>query len=179
MGDVKINSFSINADSVLSYMFPLIDSQLEQIAQAGINIMKRYIRYTGQASGIMREDAATQIKEIIHEATRDYVYIQFGFDDTKLGDEQQFVNAMVVLYGNNHSGPLYSKPGGTTWNKHVRYKRASNAKRIFRLPQGFNQTGMSDRIKYVEQELEKLWKDLVVIVNNALGTAVERSLIVS
>ena len=121
MSDFIPNHLGFNYAAYMKEFFSCVDIALNRLSRGIQDIMRREIMANGNGSAIMRRTACEQVKEISRSINEKEVELVVGIDEDKLGGftDQTFVRTMVVLHGNVTSGPLMTKPGQMTWNKHV------------------------------------------------------------
>lgn len=110
----------------------------------------------GHGSTDMKSDAASLVNHVLREASFQRVVFDAGITDEAMGAiaaEDFFVRVMVVLHGNQAHGPIWTKPGGSTFAKGVVGPRESPAKELKPLP-FFDQPG--DRVRAIIDSAIKL-----------------------
>lgn len=140
-----------------------------------MEIMRVYVDKLGNGSGAMKADAKKAIREILHEVTSEYINLEIGVDESyaKSMSEQFFVRTMVVLHGNQGSGPIHTKPGKATWKKHVNYKSVNNtSKSIYPIEQFDWRLDYSQSIiDCTMKDLEKYFKDMLKYIADSCDEA--------
>ena len=143
MAELKLDmkTVSINTAAAKAKVLLVVKDAMEQVAEQMGDLIKREIAHNGNGSSIMRNDAINMVKTMIKEANYEKVIYESGIDPTTLAGcaFDMRVRVLTVLTGNQHSGPLVSKPGASTFKKNVTGPSASRAANVYPLPEGFNQ----------------------------------------
>ena len=175
--DLQLNKLSFNVDGFMSILSNIYSLYLDELSQHLQNVIKKEIITHGNGSKIMRLSAVSEVKETKREITAEKITLEAGIDLDKLkSKEPVFVRVSVVLHGNLKSGPLRTKPGEDTWNKHVRYKSESGAQTVYLLPRAMWQEDnvMVDIVNGVSanvtKQIEKHVKTFARNVSRALNS---------
>lgn len=172
--DLKFERNPIGFDSAgcMRAIMKMAEAYMNQTADIMMEIMKKHIDRLGNGSKIMKADAKAAVREILREVTSEYINLEIGVDESyaRAMSEQFYVRTMVVLHGNQAEGPIHTKPGRSTWKKHVDYRSINNySKTVHPLPQfdwrlDFSELIVQDTIK----DLEKYFRDMLNAIAGAL-----------
>lgn len=121
MSDFTPNKLGFDTAGYMREFYSCLDISLDRLSRNVIYIMRSEIMANGNGSGVMRQTAAQQVKEISRTIKGTEVELVVGIDEDTLGGftDQVFVRTMVVLHGNVAHSPLMTKPGQMTWTKNV------------------------------------------------------------
>jgi hypothetical protein len=164
MSDFIPNKLGFNAAGCSTAILRAADALMQETVDIMLIIMKKEIDKNGNGSSDMKADAKTMVREILHEVAEDHISVDAGFDEAMANSMARdfYVRVMVVLHGNQAGGVLYSKPGASTFKKHVRGYGPSTAKSVYKLPDGFNQLDASDGIlNNTMKEIEKYFEVMI------------------
>ena len=173
------NKISINTAGATTAILKAAEAYMNQTSDKLIEIMKIQIDTNGNGSKIMRSDAIRAVREISREVAEDHITIEAGFDEAMAASMAKdfYVRTMVVIHGNQAGGPIHTKPGQSTWKKHVIGYGMSGAKSVYDIPQ-FNQNDVSKKIvdntmkevkKYFKEMLDALCKIIPGIIASYFG----------
>ena len=171
--DFHANNLSFDTNACLLMLEKIYDLFLDDLSHALVAIVQREIFLNGNGSTLMRMSAAAEVVETKREITRDEIRLEAGIDSATLkSQENVYVRVMVVLHGNQGSGPLMTKPGQLTWNKHVLVKRMSTARSAYPMPNEFNKTDKeTDIVAEIESNISKQANTLLnAFVHNVQST---------
>lgn len=171
--DFVANHLSFDTNACLLMLERIYNLYLDDLSHDLVAIVQREIFINGNGSTLMRMSAAAEVVETKREITRDEIRLEAGIDSATLkSQENVYVRVMVVLHGNQGSGPLTTKPGQLTWNKHVLVKRMSTAQSAYPMPDEFNQTDAeADIVAHIESNISQQTNKLLnAFVRNVQGT---------
>lgn len=163
MSDFIPNKLGFDTEGCMKAILLAADAYMKETSDTLILLFKQEIDRNGNGSRFMKADAKKAVHEILHEVADDCITIEAGFDEdlARSMSVDFYVRTMVVIYGNQGSGPIHSKPGMSTWKKNVVGYGPSTAKTKYNLPQ-FNQLDASKGIqKNVMKQIEKHFRDVV------------------
>ena len=132
MSDFIPNKLGFNVRGAMAAIEEAIMICLDELSVDFQEIIRKEIIKNGNGSGIMKDEAMRHVKEISRKIDSNVVELEVGVDE-EIGDERARIRTVVVLHGNLNSGPLLTKPGQSTWRKHVSYRATSNATTIYHL----------------------------------------------
>lgn len=97
-----------------------------------------------------------------------------GIDDDVISSLawDAYVRTVVVLFGNQHGGKLYTKPGQLTFNKGVTGPTVSNAKNVHKLPEGYNMPGdgvAEGIVNNAMLQVDVFYKDAIARIRERIG----------
>lgn len=171
MSDFIPNKLRFDSAGCMRAIMAVCDALMSQTSDILINIFKKEIDRNGNGSSDMKADAKRIVHEILHEVAKDHITIEAGFDEEMAHSmaSDYYVRTMVVIYGNQAEGKLTSKPGMSTYKKHVRGYGPSTAKTVYKLPAGFNQMDASEGIRdNAMKEIEKYFDVMIAKINITL-----------
>lgn len=171
MSDFTPNKLGFNTNGCMNAIMKMADAYMNQTSDIMITLFKKEIDRNGNGSSDMKRDAKVVVREILHEVAEDHITIEAGFDEAMARSMavDYYVRTMVVIYGNQAGGALTSKPGMSTFKKHVRGYGPSTAKTKYFLPDGFNQVDASTGIRdNVMKDIEKYFEVMMIKINEAL-----------
>ena len=172
------NEIGFNSNDCMAAIRRICDEEMDKTADKLVEIVKNWIKYLGNGTKAMKWAAQQSISKIVHDIGNDSITIGVGVDEinsrARSAADQFYVRAMVVIYGNQGSGPLWTKPGKQTFGKevfgysvHVPADHEAHP-----LPDGFNQGSVE---KYIQQnsmkEIEKYFKDMLVAIDTRCSAA--------
>ena len=163
MAELKLDmkTVSINTVGAKVRVMEICKEAMEQIAEQMGDLIKHEIDSNGNGSSIMRKDAIDMVKTICKEANYEHIIYESGIAPEAFAAcaQDMRVRVLTVLTGNQHGGPLYTKPGQKTFKKHVTGPSESTAKSVYPLPAGFNQPFdiTQNLIENVERRIEPIW----------------------
>lgn len=146
--DFVANHLSFDAAGCNRAIVKMAEAEMNELSDMMITQFKWQIDRNGNGSAIMRNDAKTVVREILHEVLSDHLTYEVGFDESLAASMAKdfYVRVMVVIHGNQGGGHIKSKPGLSTWKKHVIGYGPSNAKEEYDIPQ-FDQEDVADGIR--------------------------------
>lgn len=168
MSDFVPNKLGLNINGLMSEINESIYICVDELSYKFQEIIIRQIRANGNGSGIMKDEAIRHVKEISRKITNKVIELEVGVDED-IGDEAARIKTVVVLHGNLHNSPFVTKPGESTWRKHVAYRARSNAKSVYVL---YNLMQFDVSGKLLEnsmQEVEKYTRDFLDNVEQAIS----------
>ena len=170
MSDFTPNKLGFDSAGCQRAIIMVCDALMKETSDILVLLFKKEIERNGNGSKDMRSDAKQVVHEILHEVAEDHITIEAGFDeDMARGMALDFyVRTMVVIYGNQANGPIWSKPGQSTWKKHVRGYGPSTAKTAYPLYR-FNQFDFHDKmVENVMKEINKYFDVLIAKIASTL-----------
>ena len=167
MSDFVPNHLSLNINGLMSEINESIDICLDELSYKFQEIIIREIRENGNGSGIMKDEAIRHVKEISRKITNGIIELEVGVDEN-IGDERAKIRTVVVLHGNVNSGSLVTKPGESTWRKHVAYRAMSNAKSVYVLHNLMQFDVSGKLLKNSMKQIEKYTKTFLDNVQHAI-----------
>ena len=144
-------------------MLRAADALMSETSDVLIKLFQKEIDRNGNGSHFMKHDAKSVVHEILHEVAGDHITIEAGFDENMARSMAKdfYVRVMVVIYGNQAEGTIKSKPGRSTFKKHVVGYGLSSAKTTYDIPQ-FNQDSVAEGIKQnVMNDIEKYFDVMI------------------
>lgn len=164
--DLKFERNPVRFDSAGCMRAIMQRAEVYMSATAGqmIEIMRVHIDKLGNGSGAMKADAKAAVREILREVTSEYISMDIGVDESyaRAMSEQFYVRTMVVLHGNQAEGPIHTKPGKSTWKKHVNYRSVNNySKTVHPIPEfdwrlDYSQSIVDNTMKNIEKYFKKM-----------------------
>lgn len=157
------NQLSINTDACTDAIIRMAEAYMNQTSDKLVEIMKQQIDANGNGSHFMKSDAKKVVHEISRDVARDHITIEAGFDEAMASSMAKdfYVRTMVVIYGNQANGPIWTKPGQSTWKKNVIGYGPSGARTKYPLYR-FNQFDFHDKlVDNTMKEVEKYFKDML------------------
>jgi len=169
MSDLTLFRVRFDKAGYMAEVKSCINIALDQLSGHMHDVMCRAISQCSEAANVMIMEAQKNVKEISREVTDSTAVIEVGIDEGAIaGGEQGYVRVMVALHGNLAGGPIFTKPGQSTWKKHVAGKGPSGATVEYALP-FFEQSDHSDvMMKAFEHDIAKHIKDFESIVHAML-----------
>lgn len=171
MSDFIPNKLGFDSAGCMRAIMAMADAYMSQTSDILITLFRKEIDRNGNGSQDMKQDAKAIVHEILHEVAADHITIEAGFDENMAHGMaiDYYVRTMVVIYGNQAGGILTSKPGLSTFKKHVRGYGPSTAKTVYKLPDGFNQTDASGGIREnAMKEIEKYFEVMMIKICGSL-----------
>ena len=171
MSDFVPNKLGFDTTGCMNAIMRMADAYMSQTSDILITLFRKEIDRNGNGSRDMKQDAKVVVREILHEVAEDHITIEAGFDEAMARSmaTDYYVRIMVVIYGNQAGGKLTSKPGMSTFKKHVRGYGPSTAKTKYDLPDGFNQTDASQGIREnAMKDIEKYFEVMIIKINESL-----------
>lgn len=162
MSDFIPNKLVLDMYGLTSEINEAIYICIDELSYKFQEIIIREIRENGNGSGIMKDEAVRHVKEISRKITNGVIELEVGVDEN-IGDEIARIRTVVVLHGNLNSGPLFTKPGQSTWRKHVAYRAKSNAKSVYHLD---NLMQLDIAGKLLENSMKEIEKYIEVFLKN-------------
>jgi len=163
MSDFTPNKLGFDSAGCNRAILMAADAFMKETSDDLVMLFKKEIDKNGNGSHIMRDDAKKVVHEILHEVAADHITIEAGFDEEMARSMAKdfYVRTMVVIYGNQANGPIWTKPGLSTWKKNVIGYGPSGAKTKYPLYR-FNQFDFHDKmVENVMKQIEKHFKDMV------------------
>ena len=163
MSDFTPNKLGFDSASCNRSIMKAADTLMGETSNILVQLFKNEIDRNGNGSKTMREDAQKVVREILHEVAEDHITIEAGFDEAMARSMATdfYVRTMVVIYGNQAGGPIWTKPGVSTWKKNVTNYGESRAKTRYQLYR-FNQFDFHDKmVENVMKQIEKYFKDML------------------
>ena len=145
MSDLTIYSLGFDSNAAMADIRDIIDVCLDELSVSFQEIIRREIMENGNGSGIMKAEAVKHVREMSRSFKGNIITLEVGVDESEPESLQAKIRTSVVLHGNITGGPLYTKPGQSTWKKHVVGPSESTAKTVYHLAQ-FEQTDVSGHI---------------------------------
>ena len=145
MSDFIPYKLSFDGDAYMKDFESCLKIAVDQLSIRVQDLMMREIMTNGNGSGVMKQTACKQVKELSRKIENGVMELVVGIDESSLGgfNSQVFVRTAVVLHGNVTSGPLRAIPGKQAWTKNVTALRVSpNVKTAYILPDGMMQYDM-------------------------------------
>lgn len=142
MSDLKLNKLSFDTNAYMNELEDCLRIAVDKLSIRIQDLMMREIQTNGNGSGIMKDTACKQVKELSRKIEKGIMELVVGIDESTLGGfgSQVFVRTAVVLHGNVISGPLRAIPGKSAWTKDITTLRVSkNVKTEYILPDGMMQ----------------------------------------
>lgn len=159
------NKVSIDTKGAITAIQKLAEAYMDIVSDRMVEIMRRWVYELGNGSKVMRNDAKAAVREIVHEVTNEYLNYEIGIDEAAARgmSEQFFVRVMVVLHGNQASGPIHAKPGQSTWKKDVNYRSTNVYSRTpYPIPQFDWRVDVSKGVvEMTIKEIEKVFRDML------------------
>lgn len=171
MSDFTPNKLGFDSRGCVTAILKMADAYMSQTSDILITLFRKEIDRNGNGSSDMKRDAKVVVHEILHEVAEDHITIEAGFDEAMAHSmaSDYYVRTMVVIYGNQAGGKLMSKPGRSTFKKHVRGYGPSGAKSVYKLPEGFNQIDASAGIRdNTMKDIEKYFEVMIIKINVSL-----------
>ena len=175
--DLKFERNPIGFDSAgcMRAIRMMAEAYMNQTEDIMIEIMKRHVKEYGNGSKIMISDAASAVREILREVTNEYINIEVGVDESyaRAMSEQFYVRTMVVLHGNQAEGPIHTKPGRSTWKKHVDYRSQNTYSRtVHPIPQFDWRVDVTQAVlKSTMQDIQQYFEDMLRYIGDACDAA--------
>ena len=138
--------------------------EMERTSDILVEIIQKQIDYLGNGTKAMKWAAKQAIKKILVDLYNPVMTIGVGVDEdyAQSVSFQFYVRALVVIYGNQHDGPLKTKPGKNTFKKEVFDYGPSKAQKEYNLPDGFNQESVAQYIQEnTLKEIQKYFTDMM------------------
>lgn len=169
MSDLTLFPIKFDKAGYMAEVKSCINIALDQLSGHMHDVICRVIAQCSEAANVMIIEAQRNVKEISRKVTDDTAEIEVGIDEGAIaGGEQGYVRVMVVLHGNLAGGPIFTKPGQSTWKKHVTGRGPSSATVEYALP-FFEQPDRSEvMMKSFEHDIAKHVKDFESIVYGML-----------
>ena len=145
MGDFVPYKLSFNTNAYMNELEECLKIAVDQLSIRIQELMMREIMTNGNGSGVMKETACKQVKELSRKIDKGVLELVVGIDESSLGgfSSQAFVRTAVVLHGNVTAGPLMAIPNKAAWTKDVTTLRVSDrVKTEYILPDGMMQYEM-------------------------------------
>ena len=171
MSDFTPNKLGFDTNGFINALMRIADAYMSETSDILILLFKKEIDRNGNGAKIMKDDAKSVVREILHEVANDHITIEAGFDEEMARSMAKdfFVRVMVVIHGNQGGGRLTSKPGMSTFKKHVIGYGPSTAKTKYDLPEEFNQMDVSRGIRdNVMKDIEKYFDVMIAKISDAL-----------
>ena len=171
MASLEFVPYPIGYDSagVMKEIDSIVNIKLDEFARTMIRVLGNAIYSAGNGSTRMKTDAVKQVKELSRSGGGGIYEMEVGIDEGAISDDIARIRTIVVLHGNLHSGPLRTKPGEDTWDKHISSQSESGAATIYLLPGGMWQHERTDKIldaydKEIEKYVKVLAHDLEILL---------------
>lgn len=163
MSDFTPNKLGFDTSGCTRAILMAADALMKETSDILVLLFKKEIDRNGNGSRFMRDDAKKVVHEILHEVAEDHISIEAGFDEDMARSMATdfYVRTMVVIYGNQANGPIWTKPGASTWKKNVVGYGPSGARTKYPLYR-FNQFDFHD--KMVENVMKQINKYFDVMV---------------
>lgn len=158
--DLELYSIGFDAEGYIHELHTCIDRALDWLSDVMSMEIKKVIAQCSEASSIMIDETLKHVREISRKITDGVVELEVGIDEGAIsGSEQTYVRVMVTLHGNLAGGLLYTKPGQSTWKKHVTGPSMSNARAVYALPQLQQFDNSGRMMENFEKEIQKYVND--------------------
>ena len=157
------NKLSFDSGACIESMKQTMSAYMNMLSDQFIEIMRKQIDINSLASKRMKSDAKSAVREVSREITNEFIEAKVGFDESYARGlaVDFYVRTMVVMFGNQAGGPITTKPGQSTWKKHVTNYSESTAKTEYAIPQ-FDQPGFANKIlENTIKQIEKYMKDML------------------
>ena len=163
-----VNTLQINEDALLKGIQEYFVDVANDLADSLLDNLSREIMENGVARMKWREEAVTELRKMTPQIVADYISVDAGIDFS--GMEKHLRNRIiVVLFGNQANGPLFTKPGFDVYGKEMDGQHTSTATSARWLPDGWNMTADGDKMvenaikltdKYVSGAMERAWRNI-------------------
>lgn len=168
MSDFTPNKLSFDVNGFMSEFKNCVNIAIDELAGHMHDVLCTVISQCSEAANVMIIETQKNVKEISREIENDHATIEVGVDEGAIkGGEQAFVRVMVTLHGN---GIIETKPGQSTWKKHVNSKGQSGAKMIYRIPELEQQDHSGLMMLSFEHDMNKHIKDFFNTLITLLDT---------
>ena len=113
-----VNTLQINEDALLKGIQEYFVDVANDLADSLLDNLSREIMENGVARMKWREEAVTELRKMTPQIVADYISVDAGIDFS--GMEKHLRNRIiVVLFGNQANGPLFTKPGFDVYGKEM------------------------------------------------------------
>ena len=135
------NSLYIDVDGLMAALQKACLDMLNEVAEIIIKVFGNAIIAGGAGRTKWRENAAKEFQKISTSVSIDMIEMKLGMREgleSAASSSNYAAQIMVALFGNH--GPLYTKPGQTTFHNHMESRDESRATSVWALPAGYNWT---------------------------------------
>lgn len=164
MSDFKPNKIGYNSKACMQSLLRVADAMMTESEDTLIRLYKYEIDRNGNGSHVMKESAKSVVRSIVHDVFEEKIHIEAGIDEKMARSmaTEYYIRTMVVIHGNMAQGGIHSKPGMSTWKKHVRSFGPSTAQSKYDITQ-FNQWDVSDHIQEnVMKQIEHWFRVMLI-----------------
>ena len=162
------NNLTFDSAGCHAAIMKMAEAYMNMTSDKMMEIMRTCIDLLGNGSHTMKADAKKAVREILHEVTNNSINIEVGVDEAfaRSMSEQFFVRTMVVLHGNNAEGPIHTKPGRSTWKKHLNYRSVNTrSKSVYDIPDFDWRLDYTQSIlDWTMRDIEKYFKDMLKFI---------------
>ena len=168
MSDFIPNKLSFDTVGAMDEITGAIDICLDELSGQFQEIIRKQIRENGNGSGIMKDEAMRHVKEFSRKFSGSVIELEVGVDED-IGDERARIRTVVVLHGNQNSGPLLTKPGQATWKKHVSFRSQSTATKVYHLDNLMQLDISGKLLENAMKEVEKYADDFLNAIEQVVS----------
>ena len=155
--DLQMYHVSFDGEALMNDIIMIIDSQFDILSKHMIEVIGDAIIDCSAASGIMKNEARKNVKEISRTITASDASIEVGVDEGAIGGgEREYIRVMVTLHGN---GEVWARANGTGWTKHVNSRHQNHVSFDYRLAQFEQSDNSAAMLETYEQNIQVYSKE--------------------